>query len=78
MSATFTAPAGGRGIKITEERKELFRQCLADGWPFIQIQQTHNVSWHTLNKFFPGQGMDRSTAAALGAASRAANGQSRG
>ncbi len=73
-SANFTKPAGGRGIATTPERKALFEKCLDEGWPFIQIQKTHNVSWHTLNKLFPGRSMDNTEAAKLGAAARKANG----
>lgn len=75
MSATFSKPAGGRGINVTPERKALFEECLNDGWPFIQIQKTYNVSWLTLNRLFPGRGMDLKEAAKLGAATRRANGK---
>jgi hypothetical protein len=63
---------------MTPERKALFEKCLNDGWPFIQIQKTHNVSWHTLNRLFPGRAMDLKEAARLGAATRRANGQPSG
>lgn len=71
----FKAPAGGRGIKTTPEREALFKKCLDEGWSFMQIQKTHNVSWHTLNKLFPGQGMDPKVAASKGGQQKAANGQ---
>jgi hypothetical protein len=77
-SAIFKKPAGGRGIPVTPERKALFEECLNDGWPFIQIQKTHHVSWVTLNKLFPGRAMDLKVAAKLGAATRRANGQANG
>lgn len=70
MSATFTKPAGGRGIRLTAERKALFEECLDDGWPFIQIQKTHNVSWHTLARLFPGRAMNPQDAARLAIAAR--------
>lgn len=66
----FTAPAGGRGIATTPERKALFEECLNKGWSFIQIQREHNVSWHTLNKLFPGRGMPMSEAGRKGAETR--------
>lgn len=67
----FKAPAGGRGIKTTPEREALFKKCLDEGWPFIRIQREHNVSWHTLNKLFPGRGMDPKEAAARGGLAKA-------
>lgn len=75
MSATFTKPAGGRGIKVTPERKALFEECLADGWSFLQIQQTYHVSWITLNRLFPGRGMNLKEAAKLGGAARSVYGR---
>lgn len=67
----FKAPAGGRGIATTPERKALFEKCLDEGWTFFRIQKEHNVSWHTLNKLFPGRATPMSVAAKRGAAASA-------
>lgn len=52
--------------------------CVADGWPFIQIQRTHHVGQLTLRRLFPHyRGMPLQEAARLGAAAKRANQQMR-
>jgi hypothetical protein len=51
---------------ITPEKLALIEKCLDEGWPFVQISRTHNVSWNTLDRHFRGRGMDLKEAAKLG------------
>lgn len=55
---------------ITTERLAFFEELLDEGWSFWQIQKTYGTTWATLNRHFPGRGMDQREAAKLGAASR--------
>ena len=55
---------------VTKERLALIEKCLDEGWSFRQIQLTYHVDWSTLNRHFPGRGMDKKEAARLGAAYR--------
>lgn len=56
---------------ITAERLDIIKQCVADGWPLIQIYRTHKVNWETMRRHFPEyRGLDRREAAKLGATAR--------
>lgn len=51
---------------ISAERLALVEKCLDEGWPFLQITQTHGISASTLRRHFPGRGMPLKDAAELG------------
>jgi len=56
---------------ITPERLATIKQCVADGWPLIQIKRTHKVTWTTMRRHFPDyRGLDNQEAAKLGATAR--------
>jgi len=56
---------------ISPERLALIQQCMAEGWPLIEITRTHGVSWETMRRHFPEyRGLDRTESAKLGAAAR--------
>jgi len=58
-------------VQLTPEKRALIEKCIEDGWPLIQIQRTHAVSWGTLRRRFPSyRGMALHDAAKLGAAAR--------
>lgn len=52
------------------ERLTLIQSCLDDGWSWSQIQQTHSVSWKTMDKYFTGSQWTRKQGAVIGAAIR--------
>jgi len=57
--------------QIAPEKRALIEKCIEDGWPLIQIQRTHGVSWNTLRRRFPSyRGMGLTDAAKLGATAR--------
>lgn len=57
--------------QITAEKRAVIEKCIEDGWPLIQIQRTHGVSWNTMRRRFPSyRGMALHDAAKLGAATR--------
>jgi len=57
--------------QITEERLAVVQQCIADGWPLIQIYKTHRVTRATVLRYFPEyRGIPLQEAARLGAAAR--------
>jgi hypothetical protein len=56
--------------QISDERLALFEKCLEEGWSFHQIILTHQTSWETLAKHFPGRGMAQTEGAKLGALAR--------
>ncbi len=58
---------------MTPEYLATLQQCVADGWPLIQIKRTHGTCWKTMRRHFPDyRGMPKPEAARLGAAARRA------
>lgn len=58
----------------TTEKLEVIRQCVFDGWPLRQIQETHRVSHGTLKKHFPDySGISQEEAGAIAGLSKELN-----
>jgi hypothetical protein len=57
--------------QLSAERLALLQQCMAEGWPLIQIYLTHRITRTTVQRHFPEyRGIPLQEAAALGAAAR--------
>lgn len=54
------------GRPISPERLALAKECLDDGWPYVEITRTHGISGPTLRKYFPGRGWSVKQGARLG------------
>lgn len=62
------------GPKVTAERRAVLAQCVADGWPLLEIHRTHGANYRTMRRHFPDyRGMPKPEAAKLGAAAKKAN-----
>lgn len=56
-------------LQLTVEKRAVIERCIEDGWPLIQIQRTHSVSWNTLRRRFPSyRGMSKKEGSDLGLA----------